>query len=137
MLRNISRLLLSFLLCLSLLAPCLAEEFPSGGSLSPEQGNALIAKFSAGGLTLLDVRTPQEFAAGHAPGALLIPVDELLDRASEVPEGPVLIICRSGRRARNAASLLIEKGRSPEGLWYLSGYADYNGGKVRFHDGKN
>jgi len=101
MFRNLSRLFLSFLFCLSLLAPCLAEEFPAGGSLSPEQGNALIAKFSAGELTLLDVRTPQEFAAGHAPGALLIPVDELLDRASEVPEGPVLIICRSGRRARN------------------------------------
>ena len=134
MLRKFSRLFLSFLLCLSLLTPCIAEEFPSGGSLSPEQGNALIAKFSDGGLTLLDVRTPREFAAGHAPGALLIPVDELLDRASEVPEGPVLIICRSGRRARNATSLLIEKGRSPEGLWFLSGYADYSGGKVRFHD---
>ncbi len=134
MLRSFLRFLFCFALCLCLSAPCLAQELPSGGSLTPEQGNALLEKYADGGLTILDVRTPREFAAGHAPGALLIPVDELLDRASEVPSGPVLIVCRSGRRARNAANLLIEKGRSPEGLWFLSGFTDYSGGGVRFHD---
>ena len=134
MFRLFSRLLLSLLLCLSLLAPCFAEAFPQGGALTPEQGNALLEKHAAGGLTLLDVRTHREFAAGHAPGALHIPVGELMERASEVPEGPVLIVCRSGRRAENAALILIGKGRAPEGLWYLSGYADYSDGKVRFHD---
>ena len=134
MLRSFLRFLFCLALCLCLSAPCLAQELPSSGSLTPEQGNALLEKYADGGLTILDVRTPREFAAGHAPGALLIPVDELLDRASEVPSGPVLIVCRSGRRARNAANLLIEKGRSPEGLWYLSGFTDYSGGGVRFHD---
>ncbi|MBQ4076213.1 MAG: rhodanese-like domain-containing protein [Mailhella sp.] len=134
MLLPLSRLILSSLLCLCLLTPCFAEGFPQGGALTPEQGNSLLEKHAAGGLTLLDVRTHREFEAGHAPGALHIPVDELLERASEVPEGPVLIICRSGRRAKNAAAMLIGKGRSPEKLWHLSGYADYSGGKVRFHD---
>ena len=134
MLRTLPRLLLCLALCLSLLAPCLAQDFPAGGSLTPEQGNALVSERAEKGLTILDVRTPREFAAGHAPGALHIPVDELLDRASEVPDGPVLIVCRSGRRAKNAAEMLLRQGRSPEGLWYLSGYADYSGGKVRFHD---
>ena len=134
MLRALPRLLLCLALCLSLLAPCLVQDFPAGGSLTPEQGNALVSERAGKGLTILDVRTPREFAAGHAPGALHIPVDELLDRASEVPDGPVLIVCRSGRRAKNAAEMLLRQGRSPEGLWYLSGYADYRKGGVRFHD---
>ncbi|MBQ5728410.1 MAG: rhodanese-like domain-containing protein [Mailhella sp.] len=134
MLRLFSRLLLSLLLCLSLLTPCFAEGFPQGGALTPEQGNALLEKHAAGGLTLLDVRTPGEFAAGHAPNALHIPVSELQGRIAEVPEGPVLIVCRSGRRAQRAAGILLDSGRSPEGLWFLSGYSDYSGGKVRFHD---
>ena len=134
MLRTLSRLLLVFLLSLCLLTPCFAEGFPQGGALTPEQGNALLEKHAAGGLTLLDVRTHGEFKAGHAPGALHIPVSELRDRFAEVPEGPVLIVCRSGRRAQNAAGILLSKGRSPEDLWFLSGYTDYSGGKVRFHD---
>ena len=104
MLRLFSRLLLSLLLCLSLLTPCFAEGFPQGGALTPEQGNALLEKHAAGGLTLLDVRTPGEFAAGHAPNALHIPVSELQGRIAEVPEGPVLIVCRSGRRAQRGLS---------------------------------
>ena len=133
MLRSLAHVLLSLALCLSLSVPCFAQELPSGGALTPEQGMALLGE-QAGRLTILDVRTPAEFAAGHAPGALHIPVDELRSRIAEVPEGPVLIVCRSGRRARNAAGILMQGGRQAEGLWYLSGYADYSGGGVRFHE---
>lgn len=130
-----SRFLPNLLLLVCLAVPCLAQDFPAGGALSPEQGNALIERYAAdGGLTLLDVRTEREFRAGHAPGALHIPLSELRDRASEIPSGPVLILCRSGRRAATASAILIGSGRSPEGLWHLSGYADYSGGAVRFHD---
>ena len=133
MLRSLAHVLLSLALCLSLSEPCFAQELPSGGALTPEQGMALLVE-QAGRLTILDVRTPAEFAAGHAPGALHIPVDELRSRIAEVPTGPVLIVCRSGRRARNAAGILMRGGRPAEGLWYLSGYADYSGGGVRFHE---
>ena len=130
--RTAARLLLALLFTVCLSMPCHAGDFPTGGSLTPEQGMALLEKQR--GLTLLDVRTLREFDAGHAPGALHIPVGELAERVSEVPAGPVLIICRSGRRAQKAAGILMQNGRSPEGLWFLSGYADYSGGGVRFHD---
>ena len=133
MLRSLAHILLCFALFLSLSVPSFAQEIPSGGALTPEQGMALLGE-QAGRLTILDVRTPAEFAAGHAPGALHIPVDELRSRIAEVPAGPVLIVCRSGRRAKNAATILIRSGRPAEGLLYLSGYADYRSGGVRFHD---
>ena len=133
MFRSIARFLLSLALCISLSAPCFAQDIPSGGALTPEQGMELL-KEQAGKLTILDVRTPGEFASGHAPGALHIPVGELRSRIAEVPAGPVLIVCRSGRRAQNAAITLLRSGRSPEGLWFLSGYTDYSGGGVRFHN---
>ena len=134
MLHFLNRFLLSFVLCLSLVASCLAQDIPAGGALTPEQGMALLKQYPDGGLTILDVRTPGEFASGHAPGALHIPVSQLAERIAEVPAGPVLIVCRSGRRAQNAAITLLRSGRSPEGLWFLSGYTDYSGGGVRFHD---
>ena len=133
MLRSIKSFLLSLALCISLSVPCFALEIPSGGAVSPEQGMALLEEH-AGKLTILDVRTPGEFALGHAPGALHIPVGELRSRVAEVPAGPVLIVCRSGRRAQSAANILLHSGRPAEGLWYLSGYTDYSGGAVRFHD---
>lgn len=61
---------------------------------------------------LLDVRTPEEFAAGHIAGAVNIPVQELEHRLSEVPATtPVVVYCHSGRRAGKAASLLQARGR--------------------------
>lgn len=127
-----SRLLLSFLLCLFLAVTALAADFPASGKLNATQGNQLLEQYAAGGLTILDVRTPGEFAAGHFPDALLIPVAELSSRVSEIPAGPVLIVCRSGRRAQNAYHTLIRSGRSPESLWFLSGYTDYSGAVPHF-----
>ena len=59
------------------------------------------------GATLLDVREEHEWAAGHAPGALHIPLGALPARIEELPRHrPVLVICRSGRRSAEAAGLL-------------------------------
>lgn len=73
------------------------------------------------GLVLLDVRTPEEYAGelGHLPGAVLIPIDELPSRLSEVPPGEVAVICRSGGRASRAAAMLKAAGR--DRLWVLTG----------------
>ncbi|RKH50157.1 rhodanese-like domain-containing protein [Corallococcus interemptor] len=64
------------------------------------------------GATLVDVRTPEEFAAGHLPGAMNIPVDELPQRLAELgsPRKPVVIYCRSGARSSRAEALLKERG---------------------------
>lgn len=64
------------------------------------------------GATLVDVRTPEEFAAGHLPGAVNIPVDELPQRLGELgpPEKPLVVYCHTGRRATRAEKVLREHG---------------------------
>jgi rhodanese-related sulfurtransferase len=63
-------------------------------------------------LILLDVRTPEEWAAGHIEGATLIPLDDLGTRAaSELPKDAAIIVyCRSGNRSAEAASYLVNAG---------------------------
>jgi len=62
---------------------------------------------------LLDVRTPEEYAAGHIAGAKLIPVQELAERMAEVPrDRQVYVYCRSGRRSSRAAEMLAKAGFS-------------------------
>jgi phage shock protein E len=63
--------------------------------------------------TILDVRTPEEFAAGHVPGAINIPYTELEKRYSELElEGSdeLVVYCQSGRRAAIAEAALGELG---------------------------
>lgn len=56
---------------------------------------------------LLDVREPDEWAAGHAPTATHIPLGELGARAAEVPSDvTVYVICRAGSRSARAAQAL-------------------------------
>ncbi|MDN4613144.1 FAD-dependent oxidoreductase [Leifsonia sp. F6_8S_P_1B] len=64
----------------------------------------------AAGATLVDVRTGGEYAAGAIPGALHIPVDELRDRLSELPAGPVVVHCQVGQRGHTAARILAQHG---------------------------
>ncbi len=60
---------------------------------------------------LLDVRTPDEYAAGHIKGAVLIPVQELAQRVSEVPKDKqVYVYCHSGGRSARAAGILVNAG---------------------------
>lgn len=60
---------------------------------------------------LLDVRSPQEFADGHVPGALNLPVGQVEARAAEVPKDrPVVVYCEVGGRARLAATQLRNRG---------------------------
>jgi rhodanese-related sulfurtransferase len=63
------------------------------------------------GVYTLDVRTAEEYQAGHIPGSVLIPLDELALRAGELPVGePILIYCRSGNRSLEAMNLLAGAG---------------------------
>lgn len=65
----------------------------------------------AAGASILDVRTPEEFAEGSIPGAINIPVDELRQRLGEVPDGDIIINCQVGQRAHTATMLLTGMGR--------------------------
>jgi rhodanese-related sulfurtransferase len=62
---------------------------------------------------VLDVRRADEFAGGHVPGALNVPHDQLAARLPELgldSDAPVVVYCRSGRRAGLAGSVLLEAG---------------------------
>ena len=64
-----------------------------------------------GSVTLLDVRTPDEYAMGHIDGFRNIPLDELRDRLNELPAGkPVYAHCQSGLRSYVACRLLTQHG---------------------------
>ncbi len=64
-----------------------------------------------GGATLLDVRTPQEYARGHIEGFQLIPVDGLRERLGELEPGkPVYVMCQSGLRSYIACRILAGHG---------------------------
>jgi rhodanese-related sulfurtransferase len=67
---------------------------------------------AAAGARVVDVRTPQEFASGHVPGAINIPYEEIGKRAAEIgpPSTPVVLYCRSGRRSGIAAEALQKAG---------------------------
>jgi rhodanese-related sulfurtransferase len=61
--------------------------------------------------TLLDVRTPVEFAEVHVPQARSIPLDELNPGSLQLPKSePVYLLCRSGQRATKAAEKFSREG---------------------------
>ena len=64
-----------------------------------------------GSVTLLDVRTPAEVAAGRIAGFCSIPLDELRGRLEELPQGkPVYVHCHSGLRSYLACRMLMGHG---------------------------
>lgn len=62
---------------------------------------------------LLDVREDDEWQAGHAPGAVHIPLGALPDRLAELPaDRSIAVTCKAGGRAAKATELLVGQGRS-------------------------
>jgi rhodanese-related sulfurtransferase/DNA-binding transcriptional ArsR family regulator len=100
---------------------------PDGEPVSRDE---LLRRAAAGEVTVLDVRPAAEYAAGHLPGAVNIPVDELADRLAELPpDADVVAYCR-GRfcvMALDAVRLLTRHGRPARRLedgmleWQLHG----------------
>ena len=69
-------------------------------------------KLVAVGVKVVDVRTPAEFSAGHIPGAVNIPYDEMEQRYGELGPAstPLLVYCRTGHRSGIAIKTLREHG---------------------------
>lgn len=90
-----------------------ALAFAGDPDVAPVSQEALIERQqrSDAELFVLDVRTAGEFASGHVPGAVNIPVDGLAERLMDVPKDKdVVIYCQSGRRAAIAAKTLADNG---------------------------
>lgn len=65
------------------------------------------------GYIILDVRRPDEFAAGHIPNAINVPNESI--GTTEIPELPdknqlIMVYCRSGRRSKEASEKLVKLG---------------------------
>jgi rhodanese-related sulfurtransferase/DNA-binding transcriptional ArsR family regulator len=74
----------------------------------------LRARVAAGDVVILDVRPVEEYLAGHIPGALSIPVNELADRINELPEDTEIVVYCRGEYcvlAYDAVRLLTDLGR--------------------------
>ena len=78
-------------------------------ALDPDQARTRLHE-----LTVIDVRTPGEYASGHLPGALNIPLDHLQQALPDIrhaaDRGDVLVVCASGARSENACRILAEHG---------------------------
>ena len=94
--------------------------------ISMDDGLARMA--SEEGFVLLDVRTAEEFAAGHIPGAMNV-ANEVIG-SEEIPELPdkdqkIYVYCRSGNRSKQAAAKLVKLGYT--NITEIGGIMDYHG----------
>jgi rhodanese-related sulfurtransferase len=95
---------------MSLLSRLLGAPDPTSASRVVDVNEAHRRQSAAGAL-LVDVRQPDEWSAGHAPNAKLIPLGSLAGRLGEVPrDREVLLICRSGNRSGSAQRQLLQLG---------------------------
>lgn len=100
---------IAFVWFMSLTAFAEAEASVEAPSIAPAELSARRASGTAP--VVIDVRTPEEFATGHIPGALNIPFDQIAKRIAEVdaPHG-VALYCMVGPRARKGEKALLAGG---------------------------
>ena len=89
--------------------------FGSFFSRAPDPANVDLESFAravkAGDVTVVDVREPHEFAAGHIPSAVSQPLSRF--DAGKLPNGkPVVLICQAGARSRKALDQAHAAGRN-------------------------
>lgn len=95
-------------------------------TLEPMRGSDLLDRAESGQVTIIDVRPAEEFAAGHVPGAINIPLDELERRLDELPKDrEIIAYCRGAYclLAFDAVEELRKKGFTARRL--LEGYPEW------------
>jgi rhodanese-related sulfurtransferase len=83
-----------------------------------EPGDAEIARLVREGATILDIRTPEEFAQGHVPDALHIPLNELLQNLPSIPKDRPIVTCNADDAMSATAAEVLQ----------AHGFAAYDGG---------
>ena len=101
------------LVCMSLACGCGTDRTSASSGIHRVDAAAFETLMKRGKPVILDVRTPQEFAAGHIPGAVNLNVNSpsFTEDIRKLDSSQVhLVYCRSGRRSQRACSLLNEAG---------------------------
>jgi len=83
-------------------------------SITPKQAQTLLVNDD--NVTLLDVRTIEEYKNGHIRGATLIPLSQLeanLDKLTTQKNKKIIVYCRSGNRSISASRILVKHGFTP------------------------
>jgi rhodanese-related sulfurtransferase len=112
--KNVMILLLVFLIIT--LSGCSSKKEssePGYTKITSENAKEMIDKDNT--ITILDVRTEEEYNTGHIDGAILIPDNEILESSENIlpdKSATILVYCRSGRRSALAAVDLVELGYS-------------------------
>lgn len=111
------------------------DYFDARDQLHPVGRDELRDRVQRGDVVVLDVRPAEEFRAGHIPGAVSIPAEQLSARLDELPLGEIVAYCRGPYcvLATGAVELLRERGRRARRLedgfpeWRLAGLAVESG----------
>ena len=105
--------------------PSAADSGQTGAyhKIDAEEGKQMI---DAGGVIIVDVRTPEEYASGHIPGAISIPNENI---STQQPEGlsdfdeDLIVYCRTGVRSKQASDKLIAIGY--QNVYDMGGIVDW------------
>lgn len=96
-------------------------------TLTPQQAKLRIEQNAS--IVILDVRTQEEYAEGHIPNAVLLPVDLIEAKSAEVAkvlpdkDAEILVYCRSGKRAHRASQALADMGYT--NIEHIGGIMDW------------
>lgn len=110
MTKNIQKILAALCLAL-LLAGCTSLDSAGYTQVSSEKAAQLMEDYDDE--IVLDVRTPEEYAEAHIPGAINVPNEEIGEEPiAELPDKDqlILVYCRSGNRSKQAAQKLADQG---------------------------
>ncbi|MGC0312304.1 rhodanese-like domain-containing protein [Kitasatospora acidiphila] len=93
--------------------PRLAHQPPSPQETSSmfQQIPTVLVETVPAGAALIDVREQDEWDAGHAEGALHLPMSQFTARLDELPDGPLYVVCRVGGRSAQVVQYLVAQGR--------------------------
>lgn len=116
--KRLTRLTALVASCLLFLTACSAPNAPSSSPtaeqayhrISAEQAKSMMDE---GGVTIVDVRTEQEYTEKHIPGALLIPNESIgSEPPAQLPDrqAVLLVYCRTGVRSKQASEKLVDLG---------------------------
>ena len=128
MTKNIQKILAALCLAL-LLAGCTSLDSAGYTQVSSEKAAQLMEDYDDE--IVLDVRTPEEYAEAHIPGAINVPNEEIGEEPiAELPDKDqiILVYCRSGNRSKEAAQKLADQGYT--NVIKFGGIKDWHGETV-------